>query len=308
MTCLRQTKEWSNHLSYWGWKTELLPRDGLQPSTHHQEPVKIHYKKTLFGTVAKLQHPSHLSKRSLDTLEQMAKKHKFLFVKIEPEAEEQQKVCLEHPLSKSTSPIAPTKTLRIDLTKSQITLYHELSKSCKYSVNRAQREGVTIDITQNPSHQYLKKLSNIIELSQEVRPHQKISINMLKNTTAAFGNKSFIAIAKNKNGDNLAGSFFVAANDTAHYLYGGTTFLGRKSKGGYLMFWKAIMHFKKLGYKHFDFEGIYDHRFHRATSSWKGFTTFKKKFGGYELEYPEPTVMYINPILKFLAKISMFGM
>ena len=41
---------------------------------------------------------------------------------------------------------------------------------------------------------------------------------------------------------------------------------------------------KKEGKKVFDFEGIYDERF--PLISWKGFTRFKKGFGGIEVEYP----------------------
>jgi lipid II:glycine glycyltransferase (peptidoglycan interpeptide bridge formation enzyme) len=48
--------------------------------------------------------------------------------------------------------------------------------------------------------------------------------------------------------------------------------------------WEAIKRAKKMGCRTFDFEGIDDPRF--PIRAWRGFSHFKKSFGGKEIDYP----------------------
>ncbi len=70
----------------------------------------------------------------------------------------------------------------------------------------------------------------------------------------------------------------------AYYWQAFTGTFGRKNQTQYKIVWEGVLWAKKKGVKVFDFEGIYDERF--PNKSWRGFTHFKKSFGGYEVEYP----------------------
>jgi lipid II:glycine glycyltransferase (peptidoglycan interpeptide bridge formation enzyme) len=59
---------------------------------------------------------------------------------------------------------------------------------------------------------------------------------------------------------------------------------GRSTLSQYTLLWNGILWAKKNGYKIFDFEGIFDPRF--PDKNWKGFTHFKRSFGGEEVIYP----------------------
>ena len=81
-----------------------------------------------------------------------------------------------------------------------------------------------------------------------------------------------------------AGAVILIHNSVAYYYYAGATGEGTKQNLPYLVVWKAMQEAKKRGCKIWDWEGIYDERW--PNKSWKGFTHFKKSFGGYEIEFP----------------------
>ena len=54
-----------------------------------------------------------------------------------------------------------------------------------------------------------------------------------------------------------------------------------------VLVWEAFKLAKKRGCQIFDFEGIYDERFPKAGTAWKGFTKFKEGFGGEKVVFME---------------------
>ena len=70
-------------------------------------------------------------------------------------------------------------------------------------------------------------------------------------------------------------------------MYAATNKKGRATSAQYLVVVEAIKESKRRGAKIFDFEGIYDPRYHKQTKGWRGFTHFKKSFGGEEVEFPQ---------------------
>ena len=81
-----------------------------------------------------------------------------------------------------------------------------------------------------------------------------------------------------------SGAIFLKTKDTSHYWQAFTGSEGRKKQIQYKIVWEGIIWAKRSGCKIFDFEGVFDERFPK--NSWKGFTHFKKSFGGYEVIYP----------------------
>ena len=83
--------------------------------------------------------------------------------------------------------------------------------------------------------------------------------------------------------DGSAGAVFLTTDKITYYYQAFTNDAGRKAHNQYRIVFDGIFWAKRMGAKVFDFEGIYDERF--PNSSWKGFTHFKKSFGGYEISY-----------------------
>lgn len=104
-----------------------------------------------------------------------------------------------------------------------------------------------------------------------------LHLEALKKT---FASKALFLLAE----DNSAGAIFLIENKIAYYWQAFSGAEGRKSLAQYKIVWEGIMKSKAAGAKILDFEGIYDERF--PDKSWKGFSHFKKSFGGNEVEYP----------------------
>ena len=97
---------------------------------------------------------------------------------------------------------------------------------------------------------------------------------------------------KNKH-NLLSGILMIQTKDIAYYMYAASSDKGKKLFAPTICVWESIKLAKKLGCKIYDFEGIYDERF--PLKSWKGFTRFKKSFGGKEISYPGAFVKYRFP-------------
>jgi len=84
--------------------------------------------------------------------------------------------------------------------------------------------------------------------------------------------------------DSLAGAVVLIHQKTAYYYYAAALPEAKKLYLPYLVVWELLKEAKKRGCKIWDWEGIYDERW--PNKGWKGFTHFKKSFGGYEIEFP----------------------
>jgi lipid II:glycine glycyltransferase (peptidoglycan interpeptide bridge formation enzyme) len=92
----------------------------------------------------------------------------------------------------------------------------------------------------------------------------------------------------------LGGVLAVSTKDISYYMYAASTISGNKSFAPTLLAWEAIKYARSEGKKIFDFEGIYDERY--PLKNWKGFSRFKKSFGGKQVEFRLTVRRYFLPI------------
>jgi len=164
-------------------------------------------------------------------------------------------------------PLLASKTLRIDLRKIKP------KKDARYCIRKA--------LSMQPSalkndfggfYKLWKKSAGIKGLWV---PSEKDYLSLI----GAF-EKNAICITI----DNLAGAVVLIHQKTAYYYYAAALPAGKLLHLPYLVVWKLVQEAKKRGCKIWDWEGIYDERW--PNKGWKGFTHFKKSFGGYEVEFP----------------------
>ncbi len=290
---IRQGDRWAKYLEEMGWGSHRTSNG-----------TNIYYNKTCLGSVIKIQRPPLLDENDLREIEDYCLSLKPLFIKIEPFVGQDVSILERGGYIESNEPLIPPSTIYIDLTKSEKELWNNISHSGKYSIRRAQREGTVTRFYQNPLEE---RLLEYFDLVKETGKRKHFYVQPMKDLLAKvkiYGKNCHLVTSYDQKGILLSGKFYLCQDDMVLYSTGGTSRAGLKTKAGYELLWKSILYFKGLGYKVLDLEGKDDPRFPSATKNWGGFSHFKEKFGGINVEFPHPHIKYFNPILKLFSKFT----
>ena len=290
MVDIRQSLQYAKYLSSIGWITERI------------EETNYFIKKfPLIGSILKVQRPERVD---FDTIDKLCRKHRVFQVIIEPSlaigfgtvSKENHASCgrtfvnvhklmLSHGFKLSKSPYLPSKTLQIDLTQSQTSIFKHIKKDARYAIKRG--SGLVIKSYSTPDE--IKKWhdawKNSVKFDRYVPP-----LKQLMNLRKSFGPHGSLFLASHNIISRIIGGalFTISSHERSNYItyywYGFTNSEGRTSLSQYSLLYQGILWAKKQGCKVFDFEGVYDSRFPNKT--WLGFSHFKRSFGGNEIEYP----------------------
>lgn len=261
MKDIRQSSIYAEYLEKIGWKVEKTGK------------IRAFIRKlSVFGSVIKIQRPEEID---IEAINFIRKKHKGFQTIIEPRRispRGKPNVLLKHGYRLSKSPYLPTKTLHLDLTKAIEDLFNQLSKDARYSLRK------TSDL----------KIYSVVD-TKGFRKSWKESVGFRRWVPSRQRLNAMLDIFKEDviflvTPDGNSGAIFLYADKAGYYWQAFSSKKGRKSLAQYKVVWAGINWAKEKGAKFFDFEGIYDERF--PNKKWKGFTHFKKSFGGYVVEYP----------------------
>ena len=159
----------------------------------------------------------------------------------------------------------------------------------RYNIKLAKKKGLKVTKSRDIG-QFADFWQKCARSRHKVQLPQKKEI---KSIFKAFGINGDIFIATQES-KWVAALMTIKAEKVTYYMYAATNSTGKKLFAPTALTWEAILHAKSRGVKVFDFEGIYDERF--PIKTWKGFTKFKKGFGGYEIEYPGAYTKYKLPL------------
>lgn len=258
-TDLRQAKEYAAYMRAIGWITEkgmFIKRLPLIPFS--------------FIKIQRQRKPVDLA---------LAKKYQAVQIKIEPalgDKTDYQKLGFKP----DKAPMLPTKTVWLDLTKSTKQLLEEMHYKTRYNIKKRKRrkeEGKVIR-GDTVTEKQIREFYEIYKLNCQRQRFWGINFNQLKTLLRCFGKKAWLLASKE------GGLIILIHNKIAYYSHNASTQAGREKFIPTLLTWEAVKLAKKLGCKRFDFEGITDNRF-LITKKWRGFTKFKRSFGGVEVEY-----------------------
>lgn len=286
---IRQSKFWVSYLEKLGWKKVQITNSNA------------YVRKILFGSIAKIPRVSPpISFKEIDTL---AKKEGALFVKLEPNVDDSNKKLKKELASSGFQEdnwsLQPTKTIQIDLSSSEQELIKNMEKDTRYSIRRAQRERVVVEKSED--------INTFLSLHKETSRRQRfwVSFEDSKALWNSLPDDNREILFAKKDGEILAGAFLIFYDQMAYYYQAGSTAKRRELLAPYLIVWESLKLAKEKGCKKFDFEGIVDQRI-KATKKWRGFTHFKRGFGGYEVTYLGSFVKYYNPVIRLLFSLNKF--
>ncbi len=187
--------------------------------------------------------------------------------KLEPLNSTQRSVLSTQGFRQDNWPLLASKTQRVDLNNIKP------KKDARYCLRKVQ--GSRFKVRKNDFGEFYKLWKKAASIKRLWIPPEKDYLALLD----AFGKNAFCVTI-----DNLAGAVVLVYQKTAYYYYAAALPEAKKRLLPYSVVWELMKETKKRGCKIWDWEGIYDERW--PNKGWKGFTHFKKSFGGYEVEFP----------------------
>ena len=218
-------------------------------------------------TLIKIQRPIRLPNLAV------LKKFRPVYISYEPQ------VGSKPPKSfKPSTPLLPSKTIRLNLTLGLTRLLAGMHPKTRYNLKK-HRMPVTVFRGDKVSDKILKQFFQIYRNNSRRQHFWGVNFSQLKSLVTCFGKNAYLFFC------HEGGLLILVYDKVAYYSHNAATLEGRKQFAPTILTWEAIKLSKKLKCHRFDFEGITDERF-RLTRKWAGFTRFKQGFGGKEISYP----------------------
>jgi len=220
-------------------------------------------------------------------IKKIASKENSLFLRFDPVDSLQIGMAAAGKIRK-TIDVQPSKTLILDLSKSEDDLLKEMHQKTRYNIRLAEKKGVTIREAGADEFDKFWALMNETVERDGFRLHDKEYYRkMLQNSKLEIDSKFKIQNSKliirlyfaEYEGRVIAANIINFFGDMVTYVHGSSSDQDRNVMAPYLLQWEIIKQAKLLGYKHYDFYGIDE-------TKWPGVTRFKKGFGGQEKTYP----------------------
>ncbi|TSC88127.1 MAG: methicillin resistance protein [Microgenomates group bacterium Gr01-1014_16] len=254
---IRHCQEWAEYTRKIGWIVEKIS------GTEFQIFVR---KFGIFGSVAKIQRVR--LPLPWGELNKMLKKYRVFFTIIEPMNGNFDEL-KNAGFKKEKDAFRATKTTRIDLSGDVLAKF----KRARSWINKLAGEKHKIEIGKaDKFFEIWKKATKIQHLWSSNKAHYDALVN-------SFGKSAFTVTV-----DDMCGCLVLTYDGVAYYYYGAALPDAKRKSLPYLYVWEAMKEAKKRGAKIWDWEGVYDPRY--PNRGWKGFTQFKKTFGGEEVWFP----------------------
>lgn len=251
--------------------------------------------------------------------EKVAKKEKLDFIRVAPileDAQENNNIFTQ--LGFRTAPLYmhAERVWQMAITADEEQLLREMRKTTRYSIKRAEKLGVRIEIypasTQDSASasapdsrslsplsqcapaeaslltrttEYIDQFWNIYQTTAKREGFVPFSKSYLINEFESFNKtgSAFFVFAYEEGSRLTAAALIVSTKSTAFYHQGAT--LHSKVPSAYLLQWRSIQEAKKRGCQLYNFWGTYKKG--RTPSDWKGLSLFKEGFGGFATDYVE---------------------
>ncbi len=205
--------------------------------------------------------------------------------------------------SKDGSFFQPRVEWALDLTKDPEQIYREIDSKNRYAIRLAERKNVQVEIIKENISEYF---DIFYKMMTDTAERNSFSLHKREYYTGVFE-----SLKKNNNGrlvltkiDNQIATclVFVDYNQTTMFLFGASsTLLNKIVPTSHFAHWKNIQYSKSSGFKIYNFGGVENDKY--QSESLRSLTTFKKRFGGYEIEH---SGFYDLVVDKFIYKIFLF--
>ena len=263
---LRQSEEYGKYMEKIGWKVVRLGN------------INVFVKRLGPVAIAKIQRVK--MPINFEMVDKMQQENRVMMCKVEPSfahsatlSATEEQAFKSNGYRLSSWPLLGTKTLRVNLRLVEGEIFKSFKKDARYVLRRAL--SAKYEVLRDNWGGFYDIWKKSARRKSLWIPKEKEYESLI----GAFGKNCLAVTIK-----DLAGAVILINKKTAFYYYAGSTTEGTKLNLPYLVVWEAMKEAKKKGCVVWDFEGIYDSRW--PNKGWRGFSHFKKSFGGVEIEFP----------------------
>ncbi len=170
----------------------------------------------------------------------------------------------------------------LDITPSEDQLLAGMRKTTRYSIKKAEKDGVVITTSSDPND--FEKFYNVYKETVRRQEFKAFSEEYFKTEVEIFfrEHQGMFFFAEYR-GEVVGGAVIIFYGNSAFYHHGATN---RKFPGltdAQLLQWTAIKEAKRRGLKYYNFWGVVPED--KKKHPWAGLSLFKRGFGGSEQAY-----------------------
>jgi lipid II:glycine glycyltransferase (peptidoglycan interpeptide bridge formation enzyme) len=295
-----QTGEWGELKSAFGWNAVRLVSSNAG--------IQILFRKLPLGfTVAYAPKPvisdqlSVVSDQFWDEVDSVCRKHRAIFLKIEPDLWEDDSSTFDfRPSTRSPHNIQPPRTIVVDIKGSEDEILSRMKQKCRYNIRLAEKKGVTVRAWDD--------LAAFHKMMLVTGGRDQFGVHSLEYYRRAYELFHPIGMAEllvaEYEGKPLAALMVFARGRRAWYIYGASTDEERNRMPTYLLQWEAMRWARAKGAEEYDLWGVPDEdeatleaNFETRHDGLWGVYRFKRGFGGEVKRSQQAVDRVYSPLL-----------
>jgi len=237
-------------------------------------------------------------------LREVSRRHRAVAVKLEPRLERDDPVLAAfdgHGLRRTGESLQVAHTRIVELPDDDEALMAGFDKDTRYSVRRAEREGVEVTIVDDASDQ--RPIDDLHALVAETQARAGFPLPPLERYRIAWralaGANRAVILEARREGKLLASGMVVIEGDRSFYLFSGSRREERgepKRYASYALQWAMMRLARSRGSRLHDLWGVAPPDA-GAEHPWHGVGLFKKGFGGRQVRWAGSWDLVVDPTL-----------
>src|SRR3989344_3564216 len=225
----------------------------------------------------------------------LAKEQKSIFIKLEPQSDVVMELIYRRGFKKSKKNIQPSRTVIIDLKKSEAELSAAMHHKTRYNIKLALKKNLEFRESDDVKAfwKLLKKTSEVDKFHTHNEHYYRKLLEFFRNGGEIKTKMVFVHYESRP----IAAAILLLYENTAYYLHGAMDRKYKNMMAPYMMHWEIMMWAKSKGYEYYDLWGI-------DAQKWPGVTRFKLGLGGRVVEYPGSFDLPVSRFWYFIYKLA----
>ncbi|HUB93070.1 MAG TPA: peptidoglycan bridge formation glycyltransferase FemA/FemB family protein [Verrucomicrobiae bacterium] len=190
-----------------------------------------------------------------------------------------------------TASLQPRSEWLLDISGTQENIWMGMHKHARYNVRLAERAHAELKFYK-PNDAPLKIFLSLMQTTAGRDSFSLHTQNYYESVLQSVPDDSGFVVLCTIDNKPAAIALFAAYDDVMHYVFAGSSNDFRKIAPPYFLIWNAILEARKRGWRTLNFGGIADEV---KGTHLTGVTGFKKRFGGHEVDHPNPADLVYKP-------------